>query len=185
MALSTAPDALRVAIPFSSASNVGSASAQPSGSSRCAIRSNSAARSGSASRQARKRSSHSAWTARPRSMTLRACSRTSSGTSKDLAGSRPMTFLVLATSSRALPWALPVFWASGAGQAMIVRSAMNDGLSVTASAARYAASRAATFSSYRPSSSSQLTRWVCQPYASYRCTMSSLNAMIVLSSIEM
>ena len=68
---------------------------------------------------------------------------------------------------------------------MIVRSAMNDGLSVTSRAAWKAASRAATFSSYRPSSSSQLTRCVCQPYASYRCTMSSLNAMIVLSSIEM
>ena len=46
-----------------------------------------------------------------------------------------------ATSSgpRAEPWALPVFWAFGAGQAMIVWSTMKLGLSVTACALRIAA----------------------------------------------
>ena len=45
-----------------------------------------------------------------------------------------MTVLVAATSSApsAEPWALPVFCLFGAGQPMIVRSAMNDGWSVTA-----------------------------------------------------
>ena len=65
---------------------------------------------------------------------------TSSGTSKVLSGSKPRISLVAATSSspRAEPWALPVFWALGAGQAMIVRSTMMLGWSVTRSAARIA-----------------------------------------------
>ena len=55
-----------------------------------------------------------------------------------------------ATSSApsAEPWALPVFWALGAGQAMIVRSTMKLGRSVTASASRIAAYSAGTSSSY-------------------------------------
>jgi hypothetical protein len=45
--------------------------------------------------------------------------------------------LVAATSSlpSAEPWALPVFCLFGAGQPMIVRSAMNDGRPVSARAA--------------------------------------------------
>ena len=64
---------------------------------------------------------------------LRVCARTSAATSKVWSGSKPRIFLVAATSSapRAEPWALPVFWALGAGQPMIVRSRMKLGRSVT------------------------------------------------------
>ena len=56
--------------------------------------------------------------------------------------------LVLATSSApsAAPCASPVFCASGAGQAMIVRSAMNDGWTVLFLAFSNAAARVATSS---------------------------------------
>ena len=60
---------------------------------------------------------------------------------------------------------------------MIVRSWMNDGLSVTALAASIAARMPATFS---PPS----TFCTCQPYASYRAATSSDSAMLVSSSIE-
>ena len=61
------------------------------------------------------------------------CAITSSATSKVCSGSKPRIFLVAATSSSpsAEPCALPVFCAFGAGQAMIVRSAMKLGRSVT------------------------------------------------------
>ncbi len=49
-------------------------------------------------------------------------------------------------SPSAEPWAAPVFCLFGAGQPMIVRSAMSDGLSVTALAASNAAYRACTSS---------------------------------------
>ena len=77
----------------------------------------------------------------------------------------PMTFLVAFTSASpsALPCALPVFWASGAGQAITVRSEMNEGRSVTARALSKAVARACTFSSYVPSSASQSTSCTCQP----------------------
>ncbi len=77
----------------------------------------------------------------------------------------PSAFLVALTSSSpsALPCALPVFCAFGAGQAMMVRRAMNDGRSVTALAASKAAASACTFSAYFPPSESQSTRWTCQP----------------------
>jgi len=78
-----------------------------------------------------------------------------------------------------------VFCAFGAGQAMIVRSLMNDGRPVSALAASSARSNAATSSRYDPSSRRKSTVWVCQPYAAYRTTTSSLNAMSVSSSIEM
>ena len=69
---------------------------------------------------------------------------------RSASGSKPSTSLVAATSSapRAEPCALPVFWALGAGQAMIVRSRMKLGLSVTASAALIAAYSAGTSSRY-------------------------------------
>ncbi len=65
---------------------------------------------------------------------------TSSATSKVCSGSKPRIFLVAATSSSpsAEPWASPVFWALGAGHAMIVRRTMMLGWSVTRSAARIA-----------------------------------------------
>ena len=79
-----------------------------------------------------------------------------------------MTVFVAATSSApsALPWALPVPCLFGAGQPMIVCSAMNDGRSVSARAASSAAASASTSSSYEPSSETKLTRCTCQPYAS-------------------
>ncbi len=65
---------------------------------------------------------------------------TSSETSKDFSGSKPRTRLVAATSSSpsAEPCAASVFWAFGAGQAMIERMAMKDGRSVTCFAASIA-----------------------------------------------
>ena len=74
---------------------------------------------------------------------------TSSGTAKVCSGSKPRIFLVAATSSSpsAEPWASPVFWAFGAGQAMIVRRTMMLGWSVTRSAARIALYSAGTSSS--------------------------------------
>src|SRR3954451_3394303 len=60
MAASTSPEALRVATPFGSASQVGSFSAQPSGSVRVFIRASSAAPSGLLCSQAWKPFSHSA-----------------------------------------------------------------------------------------------------------------------------
>ena len=49
---------------------------------------------------------------------------------------------------------------------MIVRSRMNDGLSVTAFAASIAACSASTSSTYSVPPFVQSTDWVCQPYAS-------------------
>lgn len=143
-------------------SKTGSLSSQPLGSSPARMRSNSAARCGFAVRQAAKAFSHSALVSRPRSSASRVCAMTSSATWKDFSGSKPRTFLVAATSSapRAEPCAAPVFWAFGAGQAMIERAAMNDGRVVSAFAAWSA--------SYRPAGSrsplgSCATRWTCQP----------------------
>ena len=90
---------------------------------------------------------------------------TSSATSKFLFGSNPSTFLVAATSSSpsAEPCALPVFCASGAGQAMIVLSTMKLGLSVTWCALRIAAYSAGRSSSYFVPPLVQSTVWTCQP----------------------
>ena len=87
--------------------------------------------------------------------------------------------LVARTSSSpsADPWAAPVFCLFGAGQPMIVRSTISDGRPVSAWATASARSTAARSS---PSS----TCCTCQPYASYRVPTSSVNAMAVLSSIE-
>ena len=73
---------------------------------------------------------------------------TSSLTSKVWSGSNPSTFFVAATSSSpsAEPCTPPVFILLGAGYPMIVRSAMNDGLSVTFLASAIACSMATTFS---------------------------------------
>jgi hypothetical protein len=64
--------------------------------------------------------------------------------------SKPSNRFVAATSSlpSADPCALPVFCALGAGHAMSVRSAMNDGRSVTASAESKASASVWTFSWY-------------------------------------
>lgn len=146
-------------------SKTGSLSSQPSGSSPAEIRSNSAARSGLAVRHAANDFSHSALASRPRSSASRVCAMTSSATSKVFSGSKPRTRLVAATSSSpsAEPCEASVFWACGAGQAMIERAAMNDGRPVSALAASSAL--------YRPAGSrsplgSWSTRWTCQPYAS-------------------
>ena len=140
IALITAPDALRVATPLSSAGQLGRSLSQPSGRVRVCIRSKRAGSADGLRVQASYCSSHSACSALPRSTALRVCSMTSSETSKVLSGSKPSTSLVAATSSspRAEPWALPVFWALGAGQAMIVFSTIRLGWSVTRSAARMA-----------------------------------------------
>lgn len=165
-------------------SKTGRCDSQPSGSSPALMRSNSAARSGLAVRQAANVFSQAALASRPRSSASRVCARTSSLTSKDFSGSKPRTRLVAATSSSpsAEPWAASVFWACGAGQAMIERIAMNDGLSVTAFAASIAAYSASTS---RSPLSLGATRWTCQPYASYRFIVSSDTAVSVSPSIEM
>ena len=93
----------------------------------------SAARSGLAAAQAANASSHSACACLPRSATWRACATASSSAGKVTSGSKPRIRLVAATSSApsAAPCASPVFCAFGAGQAMMVRSAMRDGCVVS------------------------------------------------------
>ena len=174
IALITSPDAFRVAIPLLSALNAGSASVHPSGRVREASRSNSARRSALAPPHASNARFHSSCAARPRSITLRVCASTSSATAKDFSGSKPSSFLVVATSSApsAEPCALPVFCLLGAGQPMIVRRLMNEGRSLSACAARIASCSAAT-SSWYPSSVRQSTCWTCHPYAAYRAATSS------------
>ena len=103
---------------------------------RVCIRSKSATSADGFFDQWSKSPSHAAWAALPRATASRVCSSTPGGTSKVWSGSKPSTFLVAATSSApsAEPCALPVFCRFGAGQAMIVRSTMKLGRSVTASA---------------------------------------------------
>ena len=107
----------------------------------------------------------SACAAWPRSTTLRACSSTSAATSKvcvRVEARAPPWSPPTSSSPSAEPCALPVFCLFGAGQAMIVRSPMNDGRSVSALAASSAASSAS-----RPRRTSvrasQSTRCTCQP----------------------
>ena len=108
----------------------------------------------------------------------RVCARTSSATSKVCSGSKPRTRLVAATSSSpsAEPCAASVFCAFGAGQAMIVRIAMNDGLSVSALRRLERRRTGRAGRGRRPASGS--TRCTCQPYASYRLRMSSENGRL-------
>ncbi len=155
------PDAARVATPLPG-SKTGSFSSQPVGSSPLLIRSNSAARSGLASRHTWRDFSHSDFASAPRSSALRVCAMTSSATSKDFSGSKPRTRLVAATSSSpsAEPCAASVFWALGAGQAMMERIAMNDGRSVTFFASWIAAKIAR---GSRSPLSWASTRCTCQP----------------------
>ena len=143
------PDALRVAMPLASAGNSGrSFSVQPSGRRRIAIRSNSALRSGLALAQAANGPSHSACSFLPRSATWRAWFSASSSTGKSTSGSKCRISLVAFTSGTpsAEPCAAPVFCLFGAGQPMMVRSAMNDGASVCSLAFRNAWYRACTSS---------------------------------------
>ena len=123
-AFSTCPEAFRVASPLASAGKLGQAPAQPSGSRRAASRSSSAARSGLAAAQAAKR--RVPLGVRPLAPVghLAGVRHGSSSAGKLTAGSKPRIRLVLATSSApsAAPCAAPVFCASGAGQAMMVRS---------------------------------------------------------------
>ena len=65
---------------------------------------------------------------------------------------------------------------------MIVRIAMIEGRAVSSRAARSAVWSACT--SMSPSAVGSI-RWVCQPYASYRASTSSENAVAVSPSIEM
>jgi hypothetical protein len=74
---------------------------------------------------------------------------TSSSTGKFTSGSKPRISLVagdLVGAERGAVRGLPVFCLVGAGQPMIVRSTMNDGLSVTALAASIASYSAWTSS---------------------------------------
>ena len=99
MALITALDALRVAMPLGSASKVGSLSAQPSGRVRVCSRSKKAVSAEGFLAHVSKSDCQAACSSFPRSTALRVCSSTSGGTSKVRSGSRPMTFFVAATSS--------------------------------------------------------------------------------------
>jgi hypothetical protein len=106
-------------------------------------------RSGFAFAHASNATFHSSWAALPRSSALRVCSITSGATSNVLSGSKPRVRLVAASSSApsAEPWILPEFCLCGAGQPMIVRRMMSDGLSVTPCAASMAACNSCTSSS--------------------------------------
>ena len=164
-AVSTLPDAARVATPLASASQEGSASSQPGDSSPTTSRSWRALPSGLAAAHWSYASCQSATAALPRSTRSRVWSRTSSETSKVRSGSNPSARLVACTSSapRAEPCDLPVPRAFGAGQAMIVFSWMKLGRSVTSRAAFSAASRAGMSSAYSVSPWVQSTVCTCQP----------------------
>ena len=130
-ASSTLPEAARVAMPLASAGNSGSASVQPS-------------RQRAGGQPVEQRLALAGWP-RPRRRTPCCHSRVRRAAALDdlagvrehlvvdrrrsASGSKPRIFLVAATSSApsAEPWILPVFCLFGAGQPMIVRSAMNDG----------------------------------------------------------
>ncbi|MNI64318.1 hypothetical protein D3C73_1197510 [compost metagenome] len=116
MAFRTFPEAARVETSLP-ASNTGRAASMPTGSFLASTRSSRAAASGLADCHASNEVCQAARDSAPRSRTLRACARTSSSTSKDLAGSKPSTVFSAATSSapRAEPWILPVFCFFGAG----------------------------------------------------------------------
>ncbi len=165
IALMTAPEALRVATPFGSASHVGRSASQPSGRVRVCSRSKRATSAEGLRVQRWNLSSQAACASLPRSTARRVWAITSGATSKVCSGSNPSTFLVAATSSspRAEPWASPVFWADGAGQAMIVRRTMRLGWSVTDSALRRASCSAGTSSRYWPPPWVQSTTCTCQP----------------------
>ena len=158
------PDVRRVPVPFGSAGKTGSAASHPSGRDPEDNRAKSDPRSGFSFSQAANCESHSACRALPREATSRARLSASSSTGKFTAGSKPRISLVAATSASpsAEPCAAPVFCLVGAGQPMIVRSTMSDGLSVTALAARMA-SYSAWGSSWYPVPVTQSTCCTCQP----------------------
>ena len=140
--MSTCPDAARVEIAFGLPSfsvgkrrqrvrpAVGQARARSCGP---------AARPGrdSPRAQASNAGCHAACASRPRATTSRAWASTSGATKKCSSGSKPRIFLVLRISSSpsAEPCAAPVFCLVGAGQPMMVRTAMKDGRCVSACAA--------------------------------------------------
>ena len=165
IALMTVPDAFRVATPFGSASNVGSASAQPSGSVRVCIRSKSAASADGLVVQCRN-------SLVPRGLGRLAAGHRLAGVredvvgdleglvgveAEDLLGGRDL--VVAERGAVRLAGVLRV----GAGHAMIVRSTMKLGRSVTASAFWIASYSAGTSSRYSVSSWVQSTVCTCQP----------------------
>ena len=120
-------------MPFASAGNSGSASVQPSGSRRCDIRSSSALPSGLLCGPGGEgllplgvRGPAAVDDRRGRAPAPRGRRRRSARGRSRESSWWPST----SSSPSALPWALPVFCALGAGQAMTVRSEMNDGRSV-------------------------------------------------------
>ena len=136
-------------MPLGSASQVGIASAKPSGSSLARTRSSSAAPCGLAVFHASNLSSHALRCIALRSTrAARTVASTLSSTSKVCSGSNPSVSFrpVTSSSPSAAPCALPVPWAPGEGQAMTVRSMMNVGLSVTLRPASIAAMSASTSS---------------------------------------
>ena len=134
-AFSTSPEALRVAMPLASGREGRQRPVQPvrqpPGGQPVQQRGPLRVGAGPARRSA---SSHSACSRLPRSATLRACATSASSTGNVTSGSKPRIRLVAATSSApsAEPCALPVFCLFGAGQPMMVRSAMMEGWSVLA-----------------------------------------------------
>ncbi|KFC53035.1 hypothetical protein GY12_12780 [Micrococcus luteus] len=166
-AVSTSPEAARVARPFSSASQDGNASAKPAGSSRPASRSYSRAFSGWASRQAWNAASHPRRYSAERSAMDRAPARSSGSTSKVVVGSSPRPSFRPATSSvpSLEPWMPPVFCFVGEGQPITVRSLISEGRPVSALAATRASYRASTSSVY------SVTAWPWAPLVqSTSCT---------------
>ena len=148
MAQSTWPDAERVATALPS-SKTGSAASQPSGSFPAWRRSSRAAPSGLAALHASKRSSQSRRNAAARSAArARTAATASSSTANMASGSAPRASFRpdRASAPSFAPWMPPVFCLPGVGQPMMVRTAMIDGLSVTALAALMAADRASTSS---------------------------------------
>ena len=161
MALITSPEAARVATSLPGA-NTGSCESHPAGSDFVCKRSRSFAFSGLLPFQVAKRVFHCDRACAPRSLTNRACARTSVGIAKCSSGLSPNAIFVCAISSapKADPCDAAVPCALGAGQAMTDFIRISDGLVLSFFAASIAASSAAI--STLPSFAAA-TSITCQP----------------------
>ena len=144
-ALMTLPEAARVAT-LSSVVKTGRSASQPSGSVRDQASSHDAARTASAARHASYFGVHSACASAAFLPAARNASRTSSGTKNSGSSGQSQASLVSLTSSApsGAPCAAALSCLLGEPQPMCVRTAMMDGLAVSALAAVIAASMAST-----------------------------------------
>ena len=159
----TLPEAARVArsLPLS---NTGITFSQSFGSSLLRKRFSRAAFSGLAFSQSKACASHSPCRCAPRSLTLRACAKTSVDTTKDSSGFNPSAIFVAATSCApsAEPCDSAVPLALGAGHAITVCRRIKVGFLLSVFAANIAFSKASRSTLPSPLAETSMT---FQPYA--------------------